>query len=90
MSEFNLGGTRASLIEALGKMIQHRSPIHKIIMTPECFASLMVDCAVTEQNEHEVLMHEGCRKTFLNIPVELRSDMPPDYNFCVMSGEVET
>lgn len=90
MSEFNLGGTRASLIEALGKMIQHRSPIHKIIMTPECCANLIVDCAVTAQYEHDFQIDGDGRKTFLNIPVELRSDMPPDCNFCVMSGEVET
>ena len=89
MAKWKTGETREAVLEALGKMIQHRAPIRGIVMTPECCASLMVDCAVTAQYEHEFQIDEDDRKTFCNIPVEVRKDLPPNYYFCVMSGEVE-
>lgn len=121
MAEWKTGETRQTILDALRKMIQTRAPIRRIVMTPECFARLMVDCSgITKEpsrvnrrellelfetaqktvldlnqaqergdlREHEIAIYEDGRKTFLNIPIEVREDLPRDYYFCVMSGEV--
>lgn len=122
MAEWKTGETRQIILDALAKMIQTRSPIRRIVMTPECFAHLMMDCSgITKEpirssrrelmdlfetaqktvldlsqaqergdlREHELSIHEDGRKTFGCIPIEVREDLPPDYYFCVMSGNEE-
>lgn len=123
MPEWKKGETRQTILDALAKMIQTRSPIRRIVMTPECFANLMMDCSgiskepsrvnrrellksfeiarntnaldlsqakeSSDLREHEIAIYEDGRKTFGCIPIEVRKDLPQDYYFCVMSGEVE-
>ena len=73
MAEWKTGETRQIILDALAKMIQTRSPIRGIVMTPECFAHLMMDCSgiskepIRSSRRELMDLFETAQKTVLDL-----------------------